>query len=758
MSLHTSLHLISTLALLVLASIAIVFFTPSAHANTAQCVVPITMGMAFGSRDASTGNQVSALQRFLASDSTLYPEGEITGYFGPATQRAVQRFQARYGIVSSGTPSSTGYGSVGALTRAVIDRLCDSDHEEDDTEDEDEDTDIESIDEIIVYINKDTKKAEVSVVINGGSDLTFGLSYSSKTRAITFIGEKLESAYDFDFSEFKTDRKRNDALKRLIEWEYEEEDEDEDVLTVNDIRKITVTENGDGEYVDVVVDQRDGDDPEFDVVAERESKVVTAIAEKLENSFEFDFDDYRSDRTRDRDLAKLITWVEYDGDVDAELEISGTMYGGCAMGPNGCPKFTLEGTKFTYTSKAIMTCLALTCPKVGTLSGTISNTLSVELIETLTPQTLSSNAKTNTSKVVACRSYVDGTDYVYVIERDGVSYTLDTCKTQLANNSALQALLKEIWDEVQEVDEPDDSDTLTVSMSPRSGLVQGDSVTLTWPKTAVESNEGMYVVLRTTDGSAIASKRITDPKSGTYTYTIPSASDFCNNFFSDALGTCGEYAKKKTGAQQSFILEIATFTPSNACFGYCAPNSAKAVMGQTAKTASFTLGGSAESDAYDISDIKSVVTKYVDPIVNAADDEYTLYTITLKNSKKVTVRGCGFCTREMFERAFTNSGYTGDVDDLLDLAVADEDDDEEKQATPFDAGDIKKVSSVWYNPVPSTTTDDYALYTITLKDGSVRNAKVYFGTSGGVGQYFEKIGYDGSPWTITNMASISIGR
>ena len=67
MSLHTSLHLISTLALLVLASIAIVFFTPSAHANTAQCVVPITMGMAFGSRDASTGNQVSALQRFLAS-------------------------------------------------------------------------------------------------------------------------------------------------------------------------------------------------------------------------------------------------------------------------------------------------------------------------------------------------------------------------------------------------------------------------------------------------------------------------------------------------------------------------------------------------------------------------------------------------------------------------------------------------------------------------------------------------------------------
>ena len=40
MSLHTSLHLISTLALLVLASIAIVFFTPSAHAITARVSAP----------------------------------------------------------------------------------------------------------------------------------------------------------------------------------------------------------------------------------------------------------------------------------------------------------------------------------------------------------------------------------------------------------------------------------------------------------------------------------------------------------------------------------------------------------------------------------------------------------------------------------------------------------------------------------------------------------------------------------------------
>ncbi len=77
-----------------------------------------------GNRDAQVAVEVTMLQRFLAQDRTLYPEGEITGYFGPATERAVQRFQERHGIVTQGDYASTGYGRVGPRTRWAIKNSC----------------------------------------------------------------------------------------------------------------------------------------------------------------------------------------------------------------------------------------------------------------------------------------------------------------------------------------------------------------------------------------------------------------------------------------------------------------------------------------------------------------------------------------------------------------------------------------------------------------------------------------------------------
>lgn len=68
----------------------------------------------------SKGNDVSALQEFLKKDQTLYPEGLVTGFFGPATQRAIRRFQEKYDIASSSTP---GYGTVGPKTRAKLNAL-----------------------------------------------------------------------------------------------------------------------------------------------------------------------------------------------------------------------------------------------------------------------------------------------------------------------------------------------------------------------------------------------------------------------------------------------------------------------------------------------------------------------------------------------------------------------------------------------------------------------------------------------------------
>ena len=78
-----------------------------------------------GLSDSETGGDVTKLQKFLAQDSNVYPEGEITGYYGPLTLEAVKRWQAKHGVVSSGTPETTGYGVVGPKTRKAMNESCD---------------------------------------------------------------------------------------------------------------------------------------------------------------------------------------------------------------------------------------------------------------------------------------------------------------------------------------------------------------------------------------------------------------------------------------------------------------------------------------------------------------------------------------------------------------------------------------------------------------------------------------------------------
>ena len=75
-------------------------------------------------RRGSRGDDVRELQKILAQDKEVYAEGEVTGYFGERTEAAVKRLQAKLGIVSSGEPTSTGYGMVGAKTRAALIARC----------------------------------------------------------------------------------------------------------------------------------------------------------------------------------------------------------------------------------------------------------------------------------------------------------------------------------------------------------------------------------------------------------------------------------------------------------------------------------------------------------------------------------------------------------------------------------------------------------------------------------------------------------
>ena len=72
----------------------------------------------------SSGDDVSRLQRFLAANPAIYPEGQITGYYGALTEAAVKRWQVKYNIVSSGTADTTGYGVTGPRTAAAISLQC----------------------------------------------------------------------------------------------------------------------------------------------------------------------------------------------------------------------------------------------------------------------------------------------------------------------------------------------------------------------------------------------------------------------------------------------------------------------------------------------------------------------------------------------------------------------------------------------------------------------------------------------------------
>lgn len=71
--------------------------TPYVKTDEAK-VTELRTELSFDSR----GADVAELQALLASDPSLYPEGLVTGWYGPLTTSAVRRFQRRMGIEPTG--------------------------------------------------------------------------------------------------------------------------------------------------------------------------------------------------------------------------------------------------------------------------------------------------------------------------------------------------------------------------------------------------------------------------------------------------------------------------------------------------------------------------------------------------------------------------------------------------------------------------------------------------------------------------------
>ncbi len=94
--------------------------TQSYQANTAH-YANITTNLYKGVKSDS----VLILQKVLTAQGLLSADNQ-TGFFGPITEKAVQEFQKKYAIVSTGNAATTGFGVAGPKTLAVINSILTS--------------------------------------------------------------------------------------------------------------------------------------------------------------------------------------------------------------------------------------------------------------------------------------------------------------------------------------------------------------------------------------------------------------------------------------------------------------------------------------------------------------------------------------------------------------------------------------------------------------------------------------------------------
>ncbi|MBI2054561.1 MAG: peptidoglycan-binding protein [Candidatus Sungbacteria bacterium] len=89
--------------------------------SVAPSQAPISSPATFGQivKTLQRGNrsdEVLLLQKILASDPSIYPEGTISGFFGPATEAALKKFQAAHGLDQ--------VGFSGPKTRAKLNEIA----------------------------------------------------------------------------------------------------------------------------------------------------------------------------------------------------------------------------------------------------------------------------------------------------------------------------------------------------------------------------------------------------------------------------------------------------------------------------------------------------------------------------------------------------------------------------------------------------------------------------------------------------------
>ncbi|MEK7635782.1 MAG: fibronectin type III domain-containing protein [Patescibacteria group bacterium] len=127
--------------------------------EVAQTISEITATL----KEGDKGANVKTLQALLAADSTIYPEGLITGFYGPLTTKAVKKFQERHGLKKVGFIGPKTKLKLNELLKNYplafekiekkiekviekIDKKQNNDDDDEDNDDDDEDNDDENND------------------------------------------------------------------------------------------------------------------------------------------------------------------------------------------------------------------------------------------------------------------------------------------------------------------------------------------------------------------------------------------------------------------------------------------------------------------------------------------------------------------------------------------------------------------------------------------------------------------------------------
>ena len=86
--------------------------------------IPICPTFSRSLKRGLSGNDVKQLQQFLSQDPGVYPEEQVSGFFGALTESAVKRWQIKFNVVAPSGMGNSDFGLVGPKTMAAILRQC----------------------------------------------------------------------------------------------------------------------------------------------------------------------------------------------------------------------------------------------------------------------------------------------------------------------------------------------------------------------------------------------------------------------------------------------------------------------------------------------------------------------------------------------------------------------------------------------------------------------------------------------------------